>query len=80
MEFVSTIEAFNELFEGTELGRFGIKILESDDFFVSNFVVVTRFVKEVNAGRISRVAVGDESCGLVIESGADGFVHGDGGG
>lgn len=36
-------------------------------------------IEEVNTGGIRRIAVGDESKILVMGSGANGFVHGDGG-
>ena len=52
--------------------------MEADDLFMRDFVIVTRLVEEVYAGRIGRIAVCDESRILVKRSCTDGFIHSDG--
>jgi hypothetical protein len=81
MVFDGAVEAFDELFEWSELGGDFVEVLESDDLFKHDLMIfVALFVKEQGAGDVGRVAVGDESEFLVGIGGADGFVHGDRGG
>ena len=81
VELKSAVKSFNDLFEWPELGGDFVEVLEADDLFERDLVIfVTFFVKEHDAGSIGRVGVGDECEFLVGGGGADGFVHGDGGG
>ncbi len=80
MEFKGAIKPFNDLFKWPELGGDFVQVLEADDLFERDLVIfVAFFVKEHYTGSIGRVSIGDESKFLVGISGADSFVHGDGG-
>ena len=80
--FVSTIEAFDKLFEGAELRRGGFQILQTDYLSqrVGGLGSGSMSVEEVQAGLISGVAVGDEAQGLIGGQGAGSLAQGHGGG
>lgn len=78
VEFVGTVEPFDEFFERAEFFRFGIEVLQADDLFMRDFEVLTGLVQEADAGGIRRIAVGDERRVLVCGSGTQGFLHSDG--
>jgi len=81
VELKSTIEPFNNLFEWSELSRCFVEVLEASDLFESDLMLfVAFFVEEHGASSIRRVGVGDECKFLVGFSGANSFVHGNGGG
>ena len=81
VEFKSTVESFNNLFERPEFSGGFVEVLEAGDLFESNLMLfVTFFVKEHDSCGVGRVGVGDEGKFLVGVCGADGFVHGNGGG
>jgi len=81
MVFNGAVEAFDKLFEWSELSGYFVEVLESDDLFKHDLMIfVALFVKEQGSGDVGWVAVGDESEFLVGVGGADGFVHGDSGG
>ena len=81
VEFKSTVEPFNDLFEWPELSGGFVEVLEAGDLFESDLMLFVAFiVKEHDSCGVGRVGVGDESKFLVGVCGADGFVHGNGGG
>ena len=81
VEFKSTVEPFNNLFEWPELSGDFVEVLEAGDLLESDLMLfVAFFVEEHGAGSIGRVGVGDEGKFLVWVSGADGLVHSNGGG
>ena len=80
--FVGSIEAFDELLEGAKFLGDGVAIFQTDDLaqgvrWLGRSAVG---VKEVEAGLISGVAVGDEAQGLRVRHGAGGLAEGHGGG
>ena len=78
MMFESSIETFNELFEGSELSRDGIKVLKADNQFMSDWVVGwTSSVDKIDRFDISGIAVGNGGDILVGSGGADRFVDSD---
>ncbi len=79
MVFESSVESFNELFEGSVGCRLVVEILESDDFPVGK-VFFSLGIQEVYPCRVGGVAIGHEDEGLVWVGGANGFFHGDDGG
>lgn len=81
VEFEGTVEAFDELFKGSEFGGYFVEVLESDDLLKRDLMFfVAAGVEEHGASGVGRVAIGDEGKFLVGAGGADGFIHGDGGG
>lgn len=81
VEFEGAVEAFDELFKGSEFSGYFVEVLESDDLLERDLMFLVAFgVEEHDAGGVGRVAVGDEGKFLVGAGGADGFIHGDGGG
>lgn len=79
MKFVGAVEAFDELFEGSEARRDRIKVLKSDDVVKREGLRKER-IQEMDGVLIRGVAVGDEDEFLVGLSGSDGFFDGDGSG
>lgn len=76
MIFVGAVEPFDHLFKGSELFGFRVKIFQTDDLFQRELERVNLGVDEVQACLIGGIAVGDESDGLVVFGGGDGFEHG----
>jgi len=80
MLLVSSVEPFNELFEGSVLFGLCIKILESNHLFVVNSLgIIELCIDEMDACLIRRISVADESDVLINRSRPDGFVHSDDG-
>lgn len=81
VEFDRTVKPLDELFKTSEFSGDFVEILKADDLFKSDLMILVTFlVKEQKASDVGRVAVGDEGKFLIGIGGADGFVHGDGGG
>lgn len=53
--------------------------MKADNFLMNDFVIITRFVEVVDAGRVRRVSVGDEFRRFIFRSSANSLIHGNGG-
>ncbi len=76
--FVSAIEAFDELLEGTKFGGDRVEVFQADDLpqGVRGLRRGAVSVEEVHPGLISGVAIGDEAEGLIWGQGAGGLTQG----
>ena len=78
---IGTVEAFDELFEGTPLGGLVVEVFEAEDLVEGEggreVVFFALGVEEVNAGGIGAEAVEDQVGGAAAGGGASDLVHGD---
>ena len=82
MVFVGAVEAFDELLEGAKFGGDSVAIFQADHLpqGMGGLGRGAVSVKEVHAGLIGRVAVGDETQGAIFRQGAGCFAQSHGGG
>ena len=74
--FKGPVEAFDELFVGSELLRLTVEILESDHLAVlKGWILGSLGVEEVDSCGIGGVSIGHKGNGLVRISGANGLFH-----
>lgn len=75
-----SVEALNELLEGSVLFGLGIKVLETNNLFMLNRLgIISLGINEMNASWIRRVSVADKGYLLISRSSPDGFIHSDNG-
>lgn len=72
------IESFDQLFEGPELFRLGIKVLQANHLLMADVGRIQFLrIEEMDASGVSGVTVRNNSDFLVITSSPDSFLHGD---
>jgi len=75
--FIGPVQALDELLKRPPFRRLSIEVLKPDDLVVLNIRIISFLsIQKMDAGRIGRIAVGNEDDLLAGSCGTDRLVHG----
>jgi len=77
--FVGSVQALDELLQGSPLFGLGIKVLEANNLPMLDIEAIILSIEEMDTCGICGIAVANEDDFLIRRSGSDSFPHGNNG-